>query len=653
MPPDLTGLGFDHCENPTVSIVIPTYGNLQLVLRCLKSIQDHLPRVAHEIIVVEDGSGDSEMHLLCDVPGIRHHANPANLGFLRTCNAAADLARAEFIFFLNNDTCVTEGWLDEALDVFGRFGDCGLVGSKLLFPDGRLQEAGAIVWSDASAWNFGRGADPAVPEFNYVRQVDYCSGAAILVKAKVFRDAGGFDERYAPAYYEDADLAFRLRQKGLKTYYCPRSAVYHDEGRTHGTDPSQGVKAFQLSNRHVFRRRWRAALERKHYRNGQRVFRAREHGRNRDILLFMDHTLPRPDRDAGSRAILQNMLQLARMGFVVKFWPDDQRYEPGLARTMEESGIEILIGPAGENSFQTFLSENGEEIDFAILCRPNFAPDYVAALRRSSAARIVYFGHDLHSLRMHAQAELTGDPQVRQEAEEMFRAEKTLWQRVDSVIYPSLQEAEIASRHVDARKVHVVPLYTFNDRELSFKRDPANPDMMMFVACFGHPPNEDAAEWLANSILPVIRQQRPDMVLHLVGSLPTDRVLALAGPHVRVTGQVSAKALDDYYRAASVVVAPVRFGGGVKLKVVEAMARGVPLVTTSVGIQGLEDAATCIEVADDEHALAQSVIGLLSDPEKARANAIAAIDYVRSHYSEDAMQAALWRALVSHMELRR
>ena len=168
--------------------------------------------------------------------------NSSNLGFLRSCNVAAKSCKGQYIFLLNNDTRVTEDWLDALVRVFEHHEDAGIVGSKLLYPDGSLQEAGGIIWRDGSGWNYGRNEDPLLPEFNYLKKLITFQGLQSFFEQIGFEKSKDFDERFSPAYYEDTDLAFRAREEGAEVYYQPQSVLIHYEGKSHGRDENSGVK---------------------------------------------------------------------------------------------------------------------------------------------------------------------------------------------------------------------------------------------------------------------------------------------------------------------------------------------------------------------------------------------------------------------------
>lgn len=275
-PQALATLRFDPVDDPAVTIVIPTYGQLEMTLACLASIARHPSQAAVEVLVVEDASGDMSMQRLAQIPGLRFVTHPQNLGFLRSCNAASRLARGEYLCFLNNDTEVEAGWLDAMLSLFRAQPGCGLVGAQLVYPDGRLQEAGGIVWNDGSAWNYGRLERPDGGTVSYVKETDYCSGAAMVLPRTLFERLGGFDELYLPAYYEDTDLAFKVRAQGLKVFLQPAARVVHHEGQSHGTDVTAGVKAHQVENQAKFQARWSEVLARENFPPGMRLHLAKD-----------------------------------------------------------------------------------------------------------------------------------------------------------------------------------------------------------------------------------------------------------------------------------------------------------------------------------------------------------------------------------------
>jgi len=642
-PPELAALPLAAGEAPLVSIIIPTYGRLDYACRCLASIARAPSAASVEVIVAEDASGDAEIDSLRQVPWLTYVENPANLGFVGTCNRAAEHAAGKYLCFLNNDTEVAPGWLDALVETFATHQSVGLVGARLVYPDGTLQEAGGIIFRDGRGWNFGRGDDPRKPVYGYLRETDYCSGACLLIERELFEALGGFDTLYAPAYYEDTDLAFRVRQAGRKVIYQPRAVVAHHEGVSNGRDVTTGVKAYQEVNRLKFLERWRGVLEAGQANCGPPSLRARDRAGDRPVVLVIDHYLPEPDRDAGSRCMFQIVTLLSEAGVVVKFWPQNLRYSARYGEPLEQIGVELFHGRSP--SLADWVRQHQADIDLALVSRPHVA-EAVIDILKAAGLPVYYLGHDIHFQRLTAEARITGDAGVPRAAAAMEMLERRLWRTADRVLYFSGEEAEAVRALEPAADVRTVVPYALPCTE--HRVSPPSGADILFVAGFAHPPNVDAAQWLATAILPLILARVPAARLLLVGSHPSEGVQALAGDGISVTGHVTPAELAGHYAAARIALVPLRFGAGVKLKVAEALACGLPLVTTSVGAQGLPDLGRVASVGDEAADLADAAIQLLTDDALWLRQSRAQADYASARFSTEAMRASLLAALDLH-----
>ena len=639
---------FAPIEKPDVSIVIPVYNKAHWTLRCLRNLQLSATELTCEIIVVDDASTDETSELIGRIAGLRYERNAEQLGFLRSCNRGANLARGEFVVLLNNDTVVLPGWLDELKNTFDDFEDCGLAGSKLLYPDGRLQEAGGIVWNDGSGLNVGRLQDPARPEFCYARDVDYCSGASIMLPRKFWLELGGFDELFAPAYYEDTDLAFRVRRAGRRVMYQPLSKVIHFEGVSSGTDTAAGVKRFQALNQPAFFKRWAEAL--KDYGNpgslaAQMQSLPLDRYATRRALVIDDFT-PTPDQDSGSIDTLNYLKLLKQLKFHVTFIPAADLLNFGAyTRDLQRVGVECRHAPYTA-SVEDFLKARGQQLDLVLFFRYTTAVPLLDAVRKfAPRAKVVLETVDVHFLRQEREALLEQSAEKTRLAAAAKSAELETIRRCDASIVLSEFEMHLLRELIPEAKLALIPIARgIPGRLAGFERRRG----IAFVGGFRHAPNIDAVLWFAAEVWPLIRARIPDCIFSIVGSNAPAEILKLAAPDIKVLGFV--EDLSGIFAACRMTVAPLRFGAGIKGKIVTSLSYGVPCVASAAAVEGMGlTEGENVLVGTTAREFAEAVARLHGDGELWARLSERGLDFARERFSLESARgkfAALLKELV-------
>ena len=609
----------DPQPEPEFSIVIPVFNQRHHTHACLQSIARTCHGLAVEVIVVDDCSGDDTADMLeqCTA-GVRLVRNEINSGFIRSCNRGAAEARGRWLVLLNNDTEVVEGWLQAMRRTFAEFDDCAMVGAQLLYPDGSLQEAGGIVFANGNAWNYGRDGDARAPMFNFAREVDYCSGACLMLETELFNRLGGFDLHYLPAYYEDTDLAFRLRELGKRVIYQPAARVVHFEGVSNGTETDGGgIKRYQAENRLKFEQRWAEALARQpmapeQLAEGEFNVHEAANFRARRRILIVDATTPTPDQDSGSLRMVNLIRIFQSLGYQVSFLPSNLGWEAGYSDVLQALGVQ-MIGGVGPDQVERWLAEHGCGLDAVMLSRHYVASEYLERVRRyAPQARYLFDTVDLHYLREQRQAELMDDPALMRIAEQTREAEMSVARQCDqTLVVSSVEKTLLAETAPDLSVAVLSNIHQVHGCSKGYEQRQG----ILFVGGYQHPPNVDAVCWFVERIFPSVRERLPEVEFHIVGSKAPESVKRLGElPGVVFHGFV--EQIEPFLENCRIAVAPLRYGAGVKGKVNMSMAWGQPVVVTTPAAEGMylrhgEDAL----VADSALDFADAVVAGYDDAE--------------------------------------
>ncbi len=633
-------LTFPFVDAPDVSIVVPVHNKFSVTYYCLTALLFAYNRASFEVILVDDGSSDETVDVLELVDGIVYLRNETSQGFIRSCNRGASAARGQYVVMLNNDTEPTTRWLDELIFTFGQFANVGLAGAKLLYPDGKLQEAGGIVWNSGNPWNYGRGGNPHEPRFNYTRQVDYLSGAAIMLPKTLWDEVGGFSENYCPAYFEDTDLAFKVRAAGYKTVYAPLSVVYHFEGVSSGTSVTTGTKRYQEINRPKFKQKWIHDCQ-FNGEEGKDVDLNKDRGITRRALVI-DYQTPRPDIDAGSYAAIQEMRLLQSLGFKITFVPENLAYLGQYTEYLQRLGIETIYAPFA-SSMQELLEKRGTEFDVVYITRYYVAKNNLNLVRQyAPQAKVLFCNADLHFLRELRDAIEQNNQDMIGRACTIRDEELAIMRLVDVTLsYNKIEHSVIISHNLNSTNVVTCPwVVDVTDNQPTF----AERSDIAFLGGFGHPPNKAAVLFFIHHVMPILQHQLPEAKFRIYGSNVPEDIEKLQSDTVIVEGYIEDVA--DVYDSCRVFVAPLLAGAGIKGKVIDALAHGTPSVLTPIAAEGtplrhgLE-----VMIAETAQEWADAVTRLYTEQSLWEQTSAAASEFARQHYSFENGRKLMLKAL--------
>jgi GT2 family glycosyltransferase len=627
-------------DRPLVSLVIVVWNRAELTLRCLRSLAS-ATTVPIETIVVDNASTDETPALLERVADVRVRTNQSNDGFLAGANLGARMAHGEFVLFLNNDLELLPGTVDRLVAAARRAPSIGAVGGKLVFPDGRLQEAGAIVWSDGSCEAYGRGDDPSRPEFSFARAVDFCSGALLLTPRAVFEQLCGFDERYRPAYYEDADYCARLWANGYSVRYEPRAVAVHDEFGSASSKAS--AIRLQRERRAIFVDQHRDWLSTQPTR-AVGTLRARSHPYDQPTALVVDDAPPDPRLGAGFPRAAALAEALGQLGYQITLFATSRVESAFVPRHCD--GLEVIAG--GTEGLAAFLRSRitqPRRPDVLVVSRPHnmrFLKAAIGSDLSTLGLPCIYDAEAVFAVREIGRSRLAGHPVAESEEQTLLDRELELARGCSAVLAVSDAERRLfaASGAANVRVLRHAVAAEPTPSPFDLRRT------VLFVGSFAAgSPNEDAARFLCGEIVPALRRAGFAAPVVIAGAGLPRQLQATGGDGV--SWQADVDDLSPLYDAARVFVAPTRFGAGIPLKAIEAAARGVPIVGAPLVAEQLAWSGAELTSAASAEEFAQAIAALYADSERWSRQREAAVTRVATDYSPEAFRSALAAALAT------
>lgn len=638
---------FPDKTQKSVSIVIPVYNKDYFTYQCLKNLLKLNSRYL-EVIVINNNSNDATNKLLEKVKGIKVINNSENLHFLKASNQGALSATCEYLLFLNNDAIPSANSIDLAVETFETFSNVGAVGGKIVLPDDKLQEAGSIIWKDGTCVGLGRGESPDIGEYNYIREVDFCSGAFLMTTRDLFVEQGLFDDRYSPAYYEECDYCLGLQAKGYKTIYNPSILINHFEFGS--STLSQQAFDLMTKNRIKFVEKNSELLKNKFEDTAKNKLLARDLKKYKGKILYIDERLPQIKTGAGyPRANLLVKL-LDELGYFVTVYPLihlDSTETWDNVRTDIPDTVEVVLnnfenmGLDQASRFRSFYDNRSGFYDAVIVSRSTTMKELRKVTDNLSifkAEKLIYDAEAVTITMNINERKVRGENVSVEEESRLIAQEIEIAKGCSTISCVSEREAQYY-RDNNFTDIKVLS-YSHKTNEVlnSFQE---TKDLLFIGAIHADfTPNADSMVWFVNNVLPLLKKKLPEIKLNIVGINHSTQVKSLASESVKIVGPV--ESLVEWYQKSRVFIAPTRFSAGIPLKVIESASFGIPCVVSKLlSEQLIWEAGRDYLVANTAEEFSEAIFKLYTIKELWEKINKGSLERIKNFYSEERFKESL------------
>lgn len=598
---------FNNNKQPLTTIVIPFNNQVYYTRKCLESIYINQPNNSFEIILVNDNSSEN-IDSLC-IEGIKLINNDSNLGLVKSINKAIKEANGKYVYVLKNAAVVHKGFLDELHYVFNNFENVGAVGSMLLTPKGILKEAGCFVLKNGLPTKIAN--EPTFsPEINYIYQVDYCSSNSLLFERQQSNgELNLMDEHFSASTYVDADLCFQFKHyQNKNNYFSPFSKItLLDEDIT---KIDSNVSQIMLDeNGNYFSLKWNFELKKI---NSDTKWNRIQELRNNKNIIFHHFIIPQPDTNSGDLRLTEIIKTYVKIGYHCAIIVPSNKIKNPYNQRLQRLGVRVYYEYKPFRNYYHFIEKLYKTKNQMWFSTSDIFLDYYNITNKYfTDSTLIFDMVDIHHLRF--QRALEFDPNNKDyqynykkylayEAECAKKADITInISEIEKTYMTQFTEVSklLVISNIHYLKVNLESIEKFNDRK-----------DLLFIGSIHHP-NIDAVNFLIDEILPHVWKKNPDIKLNIVGDV---NKFFKNNQDSRINFLGFVPDISELFLKSRMMVAPLRYGAGVKGKIGQAFEYYLPLVTSTIGAEGmfLEHEKNSL-LADDAESFSEQILRLYND----------------------------------------